>query len=72
MASRGDPSMRDQLKLALQAAGLECSDERVERLLPSYEGMRSGAERVRALDLGETEPAIIFRVPAPPTVMHEG
>ena len=68
MAERGDPALRDQLKAALQAAGLESSDERVELLLPSYEGMRSGAERLRALDLGETEPAIIFRLPAPPAV----
>ena len=72
MASSGNAAMRDQLRSALQAAGLDSSDERVERLLPTYEGMRSGAERLRALDLGETEPAIIFRVPVPPTVMHEG
>ena len=72
MASSGNAAMRDQLRSALQAAGLEFCDERIERLLPTYEGMRSDAERLRALDLGETEPAIIFRVPAPHAVSHEG
>ncbi len=66
MASSPGSTTREQLKQALQAAGLESSDERVEILLPAYEGMRSGAERLRALELGDTEPAIIFRLPPPP------
>ena len=65
MSAQSDESMnRDHLRNALRAAGLDASDERVERLLPTYAGMRSGAARLLALDLGETEPAIIFRLPA--------
>lgn len=62
-ASSGEPSVRDQLRAALHASGLEATDERIETLLPAYEGMRAGAERLRALDLGETEPAVTFRLP---------
>lgn len=55
---------REQLRAALQAAGIEATEERLDALLSSYEGMLSGAARLRALDLGEMEPAFIFRVPA--------
>ncbi len=58
-------STREQLRHALQAVGLPASDERVEQLLPAYEGVLRNAERLRTLDLGETEPALIFRVPRP-------
>jgi hypothetical protein len=58
-------STREQLRHALQAVGLPATDERVEQLLPAYEGVLRNGERLRALDLGETEPAFIFRVPRP-------
>lgn len=58
-------SRRADLRLALAAAGLDAGDERLEELLPGYEALRAGAERARALDLGETEPAVVFRLPAP-------
>ena len=64
-ASPGDGSLREQLRAALAAVGLEATDERIELLLPAYQGMRAGATRLQALDLGETEPAIIFRLPPP-------
>jgi hypothetical protein len=63
--SPGTLSKRDQLRAALQAAGIEATDQRIDELLPGYEGMLSGATRLRALDLGETEPSVIFRLPKP-------
>jgi hypothetical protein len=65
MTTSGAPPTRDQLRAALLAAGIEADDRRLDELLPSYEGMRSGAARLRALDLGETEPAVIFLLPPP-------
>ena len=64
-ASSDDAAVREQLRAALAAVGLEVTEERIEQLLPAYQGMRSAAARLRALDLGETEPAIIFRVSQP-------
>jgi hypothetical protein len=58
-------STREQLRAALKAVGLDASDARVDELLPAYQGMLSGANRLRALDLGETEPAVVFRLPHP-------
>jgi hypothetical protein len=66
MTAPGAPSTRDQLRAALLASGIDADDQRIDELLPSYEGMLSGAARLRALDLGETEPSIVFRLPAPP------
>jgi hypothetical protein len=57
--------LRLQLAGALRAAGIEPDDARIEALLPAYQGMLAGAARVRDLDLGETEPAVIFRLPPP-------
>jgi hypothetical protein len=64
MNAPDEAALREQLRAALEAAGLEATDERVERLLPQYRGMRSGSARLATLDLGETEPAIVFRVPS--------
>ncbi len=64
-APTDDQAIREQLRATLRATGLEASDARVEQLLPAYQGIMSGAARLRSLDLGETEPAIIFRLPAP-------
>ena len=65
MTASGTPSTRDQLRAALLASGIDADDQRIDELLPSYEGMLSGAARLRGLDLGETEPSIVFRLPAP-------
>ncbi len=64
-APADDQALREQLRATLRASGLDASDERVDQLLPAYQGIMSGAARLRALDLGETEPAIIFRLPRP-------
>jgi hypothetical protein len=64
-ASPDGLDLRVALRAALVAAGLEATDERVERLLPAYEGMRAATGRLRAIDLEEAEPAVIFRVPPP-------
>ncbi len=58
-------STREQLRAAFQAVGLDATAVRLDELLPAYEGMLAGATRLRALDLGETEPALIFRLPRP-------
>lgn len=66
MAGSGaNGSAREQLRHALAAAGLEATEERVDRLLPAYQGMLSGAAWIAKLDLGETEPAVIYRLPRP-------
>lgn len=56
-----EPPTREQLRAHLAAAGLTLDDTRLEALLPIYTGLISGARRIAALDLGETEPAITFR-----------
>ena len=56
---------REQVRAALRSVGLDASDARVEALLPAYEGMMAGAGRLRALDLSDVEPALIFRLTAP-------
>lgn len=63
VTTAAEQSARDDLRAALRAASLDASDARVETLLPSYEGMHASAARLRALDLNETEPVVIFRLP---------
>jgi hypothetical protein len=65
MAASGSASTREQLRAALAAAGITVTDEELAAMLPGYEGLLSGAARLRALDLGETEPAVTFRLPVP-------
>lgn len=57
-----DPN-RDRLKAQLDALGLVIPDRELEALLPAYAGLLNGVSRIAALDLGEAEPAIIFRHP---------
>lgn len=64
-APKANGATREQVRAALRSVGLDASDARVEALLPAYEGMLAGAERLRALDLSEIEPATIFRLAAP-------
>lgn len=64
MTAQDQARILEQLRGVLASAGLEATDERLERLLPAYMGMRSGAERLSTLNLGETEPAFSFRLPA--------
>lgn len=56
---------REQVRAALRAVGLDDGDARVEALLPAYEGIIAAGERLRALDLADVEPALIFRLTAP-------
>jgi hypothetical protein len=56
----GTPS-REQLIVHLTALGLDLDDASLEKLLPVYAGVISGAHRLATLDLGEAEPAMIFR-----------
>ena len=58
-----DPQIGEQLRAQLAAAGLELDEVRLEALLPVYAGMLNGVRRIAALDLGETEPAIILSRP---------
>ncbi|MGH2587284.1 MAG: hypothetical protein ACRDJE_20405 [Dehalococcoidia bacterium] len=58
---QSDTATREQLKAQLAAAGLTLDDERLEALLPVYQGLLGGAQRLAALDLGETEPAVVLR-----------
>ena len=53
------PSL-EQLRAQLAAIGITLDDERLARLLPVYAGVISGARRLAAQDLGETEPAMIY------------
>jgi hypothetical protein len=55
--------LKAQLAGALRAAGIAPDVARVEALLPAYQGILAGAARMRDLDLGETEPAVVFRLP---------
>jgi hypothetical protein len=57
------PSL-EQLRAQLAAVGITLNDERLSRLLPVYSGVLSGAHRLAMLDLGNTEPAMIFAVPS--------
>lgn len=52
--------VQGQLRAAMAAAGLATDDKRVEALAPVYAGLLSGAARIAALDLGETEPVMVF------------
>ena len=54
-----------ELRATLLAVGIDADDRRIDELLPSYEGMLSGAARLRALDLGDVEPSVVFRLPFP-------
>ena len=56
-----DPVTPEQLRAQLAAVGLTLDDARLELLLPIYTGLVNGARRIAALDLGETEPAMVFR-----------
>ena len=58
---QSDTTTREQLKAQLAAAGLTLDEERLAALLPVYEGLLGGAQRLAALDLGETEPAMVLR-----------
>ncbi len=58
-------SAKEQLRQALIAAGIDASEERIAQLLPAYQGLLAGAARIAQLDLGETEPAVIYRLPSP-------
>jgi hypothetical protein len=60
---QADAPTAEQLKAQLAAVGLELDNARLEVLLPVYAGVLSGTRRLAALDLGETEPAMIFRRP---------
>jgi hypothetical protein len=53
------PSL-EQLRAQLAAIGITLDEERLSRLLPVYAGVISGANRLAVLDLGETEPAMIY------------
>ena len=65
---QADPPSREQLKAQLAAVGLDLDDARLEALLPAYAGVLGGARRLASLDLGEAEPAMIFRHPRRPEV----
>jgi hypothetical protein len=55
------PSL-EQLRAQLAAIGITLDEERLSRLLPVYAGVISGANRLAVLDLGETEPAMIYEL----------
>ena len=55
--------VRDQVKAQLSATGLTIDDATAQALIPVYTGLLNGVRRIAALDLGETEPAMIFRHP---------
>ncbi len=61
----GNGSTREQLRLALRAAGIAVDDHRLDELLPGYEGVLTGAARLREIELHETEPSVIYRLPQP-------
>lgn len=50
----------EQLRTQLAAIGITLDDEQLSRLLPVSTGVLSGAHRLAALDLGATEPAMIY------------
>ena len=60
---QSDVPTREQLRSQLAAIGIELDDARLEMLLPAYAGVLGGARRLAALDLGDAEPAMIYRHP---------
>jgi hypothetical protein len=52
---------RNELKAHLAALGLDLDDAGLDQLLPVYGGIVSVARRLAGLDLGDAEPAMIFR-----------
>lgn len=62
-----DAPSREQLRAQLALSAIELDDARLDSLLPIYTGLLSGARRIAALDLGETEPAMTFRLPSAPS-----
>ncbi|MGD9895235.1 MAG: hypothetical protein AB7R89_10155 [Dehalococcoidia bacterium] len=68
---QSETSTLEQLRIQLTAVGLTLDDERLSRLLPVYVGVLSGANRLALLDLGETEPAMIYALPGDPTVRED-
>jgi hypothetical protein len=62
-----DSGLRTQhsgLRAQLAALGVTLDDQRLDALLPAYTGLISGVRRIAAIDLDETEPALVFRLPA--------
>jgi len=51
---------RETLKRALELAGLDLSDARIEELLPRFESLLMGMRSLSELDLSAVEPAAIF------------
>ena len=52
----------DTLRALATLQGLDCSEEELHALLPLVQAARSGAEGLAALELGDAEPSIQFRV----------
>ena len=67
-----DASVREQLRVQLDAVGLTLDESRLDSLLPIYAGLAQGARRIAALDLGETEPAMVFRRPSTTSTAEGG
>jgi len=53
-----DPELKETMKQIAKVAGLELSDERIERDLAAYKGHLAAIDRIRRIDLPlEAEPA---------------
>lgn len=59
-----DVTTRAQLRTLLAAAGLASDGRLAEDLLPTHRATRRLLDRLDALDLGDAEPATVFRWPA--------
>ena len=59
MADAADDTTQ-RIAAAFAAHGLTASAARLEQLRSGFEGAMAGAARLRALDLGEREPASFF------------
>ena len=58
-----DADTRELLRAHLAVAGLTPDEAHIEALMTVYAGVLNGVRRIAALDLGETEPAIILSRP---------
>jgi hypothetical protein len=67
---QADAPTREELKVHLTALGLDLDDAGLDQLLPAYGGILSVARRLAGLDLGDVEPAMIFRQARRPEVQR--
>ena len=65
MAAESDRELATKLAAALSATGLEQTPERIAALLPAYRAQQAGIDRLRALNLEATDPAVVFQPALP-------